>query len=859
MPQGRKKAAGSNIDTKNTGKKTANKKAANIDTSKLRDIEAYTHEGVTRANNPSAGMAHYDKTPDMKKTYAFDPHLDPTLQWAGKEEGTSFDVPTSSIHIHESIKPHKIIRSVQAIGDDYEDRQLDFFETPVERMRRRRDSIEFYQHGVDWTNRLIAGDSLVIMNSLIEKEGMAGQVQMVYIDPPYGIKYGSNFQPFVNKRDVKDKKDEDLTQEPEMITAFRDTWELGIHSYLTYLRNRLLLARELLADSGSVFVQISDENVHLVRNLCDEIFGKDNQVATICYKKPGQRSSITLGVLTDFIIWYCKDKRKIKYNQLYLEKSLGGLGGSHYNQVELEDGSVRTIKPEEITNPNLLPDGAKVFQTTALTSAGAQSGDDCFEFNGKKYYPPPHKHWSCSLEGLRNVSKGGRIVSTGTTVRYKRYFDDLNVMELDNRWNDVGLYGESIYVVQTGILSVQRCLLMTTDPGDIVLDITCGSGTTAYVAEQWGRRWITCDTSRVAITLAKKRLMTATYDYYKLAHEKQGVSGGFIYKTVPHITLKSIANNEPPGKETLYDQPEIDKSKIRVSGPFTVEALPAPVVKPLDEEATIEEDLSAKQSDWRGELSATGIIGRGGAKIEFSRVEPLSGTRYLQAEAETKEATPRRAVVCFAGEMKPLDSRMVNNALDEAEKQRPKPQLLVFAAFQFDPVASNLIDETNWPGVQLLKVQMNTDLMTDDLKKKRSSNQSFWLVGQPDVDLIKIVQGKDKGKYKVRVNGFDYYDVKQGKVEPGSVSQIAMWMLDTNYDDTKSVEPMQVFFPMGSKNDGWAKLAKTLQAEIDQDLIEQYGGNESLPFEAGKDTVIAVKIIDDRGIESLKIIKVGEH
>lgn len=396
---------------------------------------------------------------------------------------------------------------------------------------------------------------------------------------------------------------------------------------------------------------------------------------------------------------------------------------------------------------------------------------------------------------------------------------------------------------------------MTTDPGDLVLDITCGSGTTAYVAEQWGRRWITCDTSRVAITLAKQRLMTATFDYYKLAHEEQGVGSGFVYKTVPHITLKSIANNEPPATETLYDQPEIDKTKIRVTGPFTVEALPAPVVKPLDDLGGMEEDVSAKQTDWRDQLLATGILGRGGAKLEFSRVEPLSGTKFLQAEAETKEDTPRRAVICFAGETKPLDSRMVEMALDEAEAMRPAPQLIVFAAFQFDPEAAKNIAETNWPGVTLLQTQMNTDLMTEDLKKKRSSDQSFWLVGQPDVELIR--DGRSKTRYKVRVNGFDYYDVKKGTVESGSTSRIAMWMLDTDYDGM-CIVPKQVFFPMGGKKDGWNKLAKTLRAEIDPDLIEKFAGNESLWFTVQPNSRIAVKIIDDRGIESLKVIRVGE-
>ena len=350
--------------------------------------------------------------------------------------------------------------------------------------------------------------------------------------------------------------------------------------------------------------------------------------------------------------------------------------------------------------------------------------------------------------------------------------------------------------------------------------------------------------------------MTATFDYYKLAHEEQGVGSGFVYKTVPHITLKSIANNEPPVQEILYDQPEIDKTKMRVTGPFTVEALPAPVVKPLDDVVQNDDDISAKQADWRDQLLATGIQGRGGARLMFSRVEPLSGTHYLQAEAETKEETPRRAVICFAGETKPLDVRMVKMALDEVEVQRPTPQLVIFAAFQFDPEAAKEIDMQNWPGLTLLKAQMNTDLMTEDLKKKRSSDQSFWLVGQPDVELIHDKRTKDK--YKVKVNGFDYYDVKKGTVESGSTSRIAMWMLDTDYDNM-CIEPDMIFFPMGGKKDGWNKLAKTLKTEINMDLIDKYAGNESLWFTAQPNTAIAVKIVDDRGIESLKVIRIGDE
>lgn len=559
----------------------------------------------------------------------------------------------------------------------------------------------------------------------------------------------------------------------------------------------------------------------------------------------------------DYIVWYAKNINNIKFHRLFTQTQAEG--DSHWNMYESPDGSVHKMTSEQIENHKLLPVGSEVFQLASLYPAGSfDTGIFPFEYAGKIYNPPAGRSWKTHYDGMCRLADSNRLYpyDTGDTLRYKMKLSDYPVSPLHNIWSDTAPAANKIYVVQTGEKVVQRCMLMTTDPGDLVLDITCGSGTTAYVAEQWGRRWITCDTSRVAITLAKQRLMTATFDYYKLAHEEQGVGSGFIYKTVPHITLKSIANNESPATETLYDQPEIDKTKVRITGPFTVEALPAPVVKPLGELGEDEEDLSAKQTDWRDQLLATGILGRGGSRLEFSRVEPLSGTKFLQAEAETKEDTPRHAVICFSGETKPLDSRMVSMALDEAETLRPAPKMIIFAAFQFDPVAAKNIDETKWQGVTLLKAQMNTDLMTEDLKKKRSSDQSFWLVGQPDMELIP--DKRSKTRFKVKVHGFDYYDVKKGTVESGSTSRIAMWMLDTDYDGM-CIEPKQVFFPMGGKKDGWAKLAKTLKAEIDPELIDQYAGSESLWFTVQPNSQIAVKIIDDRGIESLKVIRIGDE
>ena len=835
------------------------------DLQKIREIDAYDHSNKKRSNNPPIGIAKYDRIVENMTKYQYDPHIDPSLQWAGKAEGLSFEVPASSIHIHESIKPSKILRSVQTIGDDQESAEMNLFwederfSDPLEKQRRRRDALEFYKHGIDWTNRLIAGDSLIIMNSLLEKEGLAGQVQMCYIDPPYGIKYGSNFQPFINKKEVKDKNDADLSQEPEMITAFRDTWELGIHSYLTYLRNRLLLVKKLLQESGSVFIQISNENIHHVMELCDEIFDHKNFISIITIRKTGSTSSNTLDSSSDYILWYAKHKPAIKYHNLFISKTVSKSGLSNYSNLLFPDGSSRTLTKEEKENPYLIPHNAKLFGLHSLTSNGSASTNQTYFFEGQNFTPGPNQDWKTTCpNGLDNLKKAGRLGATKKRLGYIRFFDDFPYVSLDNNWDDTRGDMQMIYVVQTSAKIIQRCMLMCTDPDDLVLDITCGSGTTAYVAEQWGRRWITCDTSRVAIELTKERLMTATFDYYKLAQPDQGVSSGFIYKTVPHITLKSIANNEPPEIETLYDQPEIDKTKIRISGPFTVESLPAPVVKPVDDISNHmqDDDLSTKQNAWRTELLSTGIIGKYGNKLDFSRIEPLEGSTFFQAEGETKEDVPKRAIICFGSETKVMDARYIDMALNEAQNMRPTPQYIIFAAFQFGPEAAQMVDDVVWPDVTVLKVQINTDLMTDDLKKKRSSNQSFWLVGQPDIELIK--NGRSKNKYKVIIHGFDYYDVKKGTVISGSTRNISMWMLDTHYDPLNCIEPSQVFFPMEGKNGGWNKLSKTLKAEINQDLIQKYAGNESLWFTANPNSMIAVKIIDDRGIESLRVLKVGE-
>ena len=854
-----------------------------------RDIESYAHADKERVNNPPVGLVTPDTDKDAgKKTYAYDPHLDPQLQWAGKAEHTSFEVPTVSLHVHERIDPRSIIEAVRKQSSV--DSQLSLFATPKENPPIRQ-AIEFYKHKHNWTNRLIAGDSLLVMNSLLEKEGMAGKVQMVYLDPPYGITYKSNFQPFVNKRDVTDGKDEDLTQEPETIRAFRDTWELGIHSFLTYVRDRLLLARELLTESGSIFVQISDENLHHVRELTDEVFGTDNFVSLISFQTTSGFATKTLATLGDFLLWYARDKAKLKVHKLYEEQPLVP-GGGNARWLLLPDGSYRGVTAAERRGDKPLPQEARFYEPDNIQSQGAASEPQPFEYDGKTYRPSPNSHWKANYpKGMERLAAEDRIHVAKNSIRYRRFHDDFPFQERGNIWTDTitgSFTDEKIYAVQTNTKVIERCLLLTTDPGDLVFDPTCGSGTTALVAEQWGRRWMTCDTSRVSIALAKRRLMTPVFEFYALAHPDEGIGSGLRYEGAQRITLESIANDQPPAEVTLYDRPLTDKKKARVTGPFTVEAVPAPAVKAVDEVVDLTPALSEKvnggadesvtrsgetlrQGEWRDELLKTGIRGKAGQHISFVRLEPLPGTHWLHAEGETRpdgagaervheEGTawnPERVVVSFGPDHAPLEQRQVEHAWEEARTLRPQPKLLVFAAFQFDPEAAKDIDELKpeLTGMQFLKVQMNADLLTDDLKKKRASNESFWLIGQPDVELEKITEDDDRDKFRVSVLGFDYYNTKTGGVESGGADKIAMWLLDPDYDG-RSLFPRQVFFPMADAKDGWAKLARNLKAEIDEDLIEAYRGTVSLPFAPGEHRRIAVKIIDDRGIESLKIVEI---
>ncbi len=832
---------------------------------KEEDVEAYRHEKETRKNVVPVGLASYDTSKPKPKKYEYDPHLDPQLVWTGKAENTSFEVPTVSLHIHERIAPEAIIRSIRR-----EPAQFDLFAKPDMPLK---ELVEFYQHDMDWTNRLILGDSLLVINSLLEREMMGGKVQTIFVDPPYGVKFSSNFQPSVKQRDVKDS-DEFMVREPEQIKAYRDTWQLGIHSYLTYLRDRLLLCRELLSESGSIFVQISDENLHHVKELMDEIFGSKNFCGLVAFQKTGGFSPKLLSSVYDYILWYARDKENIKYRKLYRERPQSMIDAG-YTWIELENGERRRLTGREMNGEETIPKGRR-FQSSILVSAGAsEKGSQPFEYKGRIYKPAHGTHWKTSQEGLRQLAEKRRLFAVENTLTYIRYEDDFPVTEFNNVWDDTvrSTYAaKKLYVVQTSEKVIERCILMTTDPGDLVLDPTCGSGTSAYVAEQWGRRWITCDTSRVALTLARQRLMTAVFPFYKLADEEMGVKGGFIYEEVPHITLKSIAQNEPHEKETLFDKPEIDRKKIRVSGPFTVEGIPQLYAAERDEGQVVPETIT-QYGNAENHINTLiellrkdGVTFPGNKRMKFDNFIPVSGG-FIHAEGEPIEKNGlKKIAVSFGPPHGPVTLRQVEDGIREAHINGYDG--IIFCGFAFDSSAMDV----KHPKVKVFYSHIRPDVLVGDLLKTTASSQLFTVFGEPDIEITPLksptlakgpvrpdLPGGGKGgfsgdiEYQIILKGVDIYDPLTGEVYSDNGDRIAAWFIDTDYDK-RAFCISQAFFPDSS---AWDKLKRALKASIDEDKFELLTNTSSLPFKLGKEKRIAVKVIDHRGNEVMVVREIG--
>jgi len=779
----------------------------------------------------------------------------PFLNWSGKAERLSFDVPTLPLFLHERHSTKAILATLKGHERDRQI-ELDLFGDPNLPLHQQ---LEAYEHRGGWVNRLILGDSLVVMNSLLEYEGLAGDVQMIYVDPPYGVKFGSNFQPFVRKREVQHGPDENLTREPEMVQAYRDTWELGLHSYLTDLRDRVLLARELLATTGSIFVQISDENVHYVRTILDEIFGSENFVTEIIVQKTGGLTQAFLPRTFDILLWYAKDRERAKYRQLFLPRSADP---KDYQYVEEADGSRRALTAEERSGVRGLPIGSRLFSTTSLESANPRFE---FTYRNKTY----SQRWKTNLAGLERLANKLRLSDEGKTLRYIRFMEDFPVRELQNVWDDTMGERDMLYVVQTNTRIVERCILMTTDPGDLILDPTCGSGTSAYVAEQWGRRWITIDTSRVPLALTRQRLLTASYPFYALQDPNRGPAGGFVYKRkqnkrgeevggiVPHVTLKSIANDEPPAEEVLVDRPEVDSKITRVTGPFAVEAtIPTPVDLDGDgeDESGVVEDGSFTARLLEA-LRRNPILQLGGNKtIELRNVRPPGKTLTLSAEAALEPDDAPVAIV-FGPENGAVSEKLVYEAAREAH-MRSYEQLIVIG-FAIEANARALVDKIEHQiGIPATYVQATPDLLMGDLLKTMRSSQLFSVAGLPDVVLRKVDPEEPGGpqRYEVELRGLDTFDPTTMGAEHRSGDDVPAWFLDTDWNDL-SFHVSQAFFPRTS---AWDNLKKALKTEFDDAVWEHLSGTRSAPFLAGESDEIAVKVIDDRGNELLVVKRVAE-
>ncbi len=927
-------------------------------TTSEKEIQDYRHDTAKRKNNPPAGIAAQGKIHDPpKQEYAYNPHLppnlrfdpngnadqlpellqkalheklsanevktiadalkhhEPWLEWAGKQEAKSFTVDPVALHVHERVSTKAILKVAER-----ENVQRQLFADP---QQDYAEAVDFYQHDVDWANRLILGDSLTVMSSLAHREDLAGKVQMIYIDPPYGIKFASNFQPTVFQYAAKDSdKDQDLTREPEQIKAYRDTWSLGIHSYLAYLRDRLYVAKDLLHDNGSIFLQINDEHAHLLRNIMDEVFERENFIAMIYFQTAANQNAHRIQRLYDVLLWY-KKTHEFKFHQMFKERT--------QSQIE----SVFTAKDKISGEP----------------------------------YKPMEMKFSKQSEEYKRLAKAERL--TPNRNNWMRCPNDFPYVKYDNVWTgtvESTFSKEKIYVVQTNKNVIQRCILMATDPGDLVLDPTCGGGTTAFVAEQWGRRWITIDTSRVSIALARQRLLTCSFDYYKLKDEADGVAGGFVNKTVPQIKRRSIAENtaldpifekhEPiltekletlnsaladitpeirtklraklaekerrEGKRSitdadrrrwqlpetawqewevpidtdpdwtkalqdaltdyrktwhakmdevnkciaaaseckeLVDQPEVDRKRIRVSGPFTVEA-----VQPPEEFLDVESPIGGEPEEMEGTfdtdteeheavnaeayldkmirlLREDGVKFAEDQKQKFATLDPLEGD-ILHAEGSWENGdADRRVAVVFGPQHGPVTVMQVEDCLPIASRRGYDE--LIFAGFSFDGAAQAIIQDDPNPRVRIHMAYVSPDVVMDDLLKKTSTSQLFTVFGLPRTTL----EADDNGEYVITMEGVDIYNPVDNTVNSAGADKVAAWFVDSDYDG-RTFCITQAFFP---DKKAWDKIARDLKGVVDPECFEMFSGTESLPFPVGEHGCVAVKVIDPRGNEVMRV------
>ncbi len=926
------------------------------------EVATLKHRQAKRRNIPTAElepvMREEDKSPIRLAYERRNRDLDPQLVWRGKDEQDWSDliVQAPPLYIQEKVHPKALIddliRQSTTRAAEAAPQGPDLF-ADFNGLRDKEAATEFYQHDANWSNRMILGDSLSVMASLAEREGLRGQVQCIYLDPPYGIKFNSNFQWSTTSRDVKDGNKDHITREPEQVKAFRDTWRDGIHSYLTYLRDRLTVARDLLCKRGSIFVQIGDENVHRVRAVMDEVFGEENFAALIFFLKTTGKGSQFLDPSGDYILWYARDREASKVRPAYRFRSEQTIE-EQYNMASLDRCGYRRLSKEELRQPSAIPTNHHRFMPSSIYSdSGGQTTNFRYSFQGRDLDPLRGYFWRTTKGGLDRLDKASRLCVVGNYLRYRMYSDDYPIVRITNYWDDVraGGFGDpKVYVVQTTTDVVERCILMASDPGDLVLDPTCGSGTTAYVAEQWGRRWITIDTSRVALALARARIMGARYPYYLLADSPEGqrkeaeitrtppkqtpthcdIRQGFVYKRVPHVTLKAIANNaevdviwekyqptlgqlhaqlnaalkqswqewEVPREgdpawsteaqalhaewwqlrirrqqeidasiatkaepEYLYDKPYTDPGRIRVAGPFTVESLSPHRVLAVDQDDELVDTADAAQGGRASaereteeadfaqivldNLRTAGVQqAHKQDRITFTALTGWPGG-YICAEGRYMEGDKERRAGIFIG---PEFGTVARPDLVAAAREAADAgfDVLIACAFNFDAHSAEFDKLGRIP---VLKARMNPDLHMADQLKNTGSGNLFVIFGEPDIEIADA----GEGRIKVQVKGVDVFRPQEGKVSSDTTDTIALWMIDTDYNE-ESFFVRHAYF-LGA-NDPYKALKTTLRAEIDPDAWATLYGDTSRPFPRPKSGRIAVKVINHLGDEVMKVFSV---
>jgi adenine-specific DNA-methyltransferase len=762
-----------------------------------------------------------------------DPAADPTLFWSGKRNRRQVAIlPLQRNEIISESRIAQIIDRARKLAME-KDPQLTFgaIFADLEKTLRESDKskrVEFYTHDEGWKNKLICGDSLQVVESLAHYEKLRGEVQMIYIDPPYGIKYDSNFQQRVDstKNDEKDQADDILT-----IKAFRDTWALGVHSYLSYLSERLYLCRELLADGGSIFVQISDANVHVVRTLLDEVFGRANFASQITFQKTGSQETTLLGTTVDYLLWYAKDKELAsqKYHQLYLLRKAGDLSLDRYDHIELPDGTQRRITAAEIRGELPIPEGRR-FQTTSLLSDGETSTDQDFHFEGHLYQPKAGNHWKTTVQGLKRLAHVGRIILEGSTLRYKRYADDFNYVPIHDRWESMQIGRARDYVVQTAESVIERCILMTTAPADLVLDITCGSGTTAVCAERLGRRWITCDTSRVAINVARQRLVSSVFEHNLM--QGATLSSGFIYDQVKRLTLETLAKDLEPENVDLVDSPKVDRSALRITGPFEVMSLGRYSVE-----------------DWKGYVVTSSPEGVEVPKLRNyievicrlyrtdAAVQGANGLVHAVAESEKEK---------IAISVGPLSGRVTAKQVNDAVQDALASGILEvhLLGWAFESNVGEVKAQLEKRGkVRVELIMIRPDTLAEGLKIAKPETL-FSPLALPDIDVEVKKNGKEAKAVIVRLRGVAVFDRKKRTTDYKNADSgyVSAWYLDQDYDGDCFVDS-QMFFDF--------KKAPNLKAlGLQMEPAEFTLQTESQPFLVRGYKRIAVKVVDVFGNES---------